>query len=125
MKEIIITEEYLKSTPSHVFVFGDNDLRVGSGGAAALRHFPNTYGFITKRKPTHKDEDFYNQADYNFIYIPEILLLRTSIVHNPEKTYLISKVGAGLANRYGIWEAIIEPTIKPLLSDLKNVRFLW
>lgn len=120
----IIDEKYLVENPTHVFVFGDNTLRVGNGGAAALRHLPNTYGFITKKKPTHNDEDFYNQYDYVGVYMYEIDKLRSLAIANPKKTYLISKLGAGLANKYNIWETVVKPTIKNFLDE-PNIVFLW
>lgn len=121
----VVTEDFLNRNKNHIFVFGDNDMRVGCGGAAALRHCPNTYGFVTKKKPSNRDEDYYTQEEYVHKYIEEMRLLRNQIALNKDKLYLISRIGAGLANRYGIWEAIIEPTIKPLLSDFTNVMFLW
>ena len=124
-EDIIVTEEHLRANKNHVFVFGDNDMRIGSGGAAALRHCPNSYGFVTKKRPSNADEDYYTQEEYVKRYIEEIILLRNQIGLNKDKLYLISRVGAGLANRFGIWEQIIEPTIKHLLSDLPNVKFLW
>jgi hypothetical protein len=51
MDEVTIAREYLRSHPDHVFVFGDNLLGRGLGGAAALRREPNTFGFITKKRP--------------------------------------------------------------------------
>ena len=58
--------------------------------------------------------------------IDKILALKDKLIEsNPDKIYLISKVGAGLANDYGIFEQIIEPAIKPALSVYPNVRFLW
>jgi hypothetical protein len=122
---MIITKEYLKQNPSHIFVFGDNDLGVGKGGAAALRDEPNVYGFITKRSPSHKPEDYYKPEDYIDKYLAEVYTLRATILSNPSKTFLISKVGAGLANEFKIFEKIIKPTIKILLGDLANVKFLW
>jgi len=44
---MIITAQYLKENPDHIFVFGDNTVRKGFGGAAKFRDFPNTYGFVT------------------------------------------------------------------------------
>ncbi|MFW6247318.1 MAG: hypothetical protein ACOC22_04070 [bacterium] len=44
---------------------------------------------------------------------------------NENVIYLISKLGAGLANRYHIFDNIIEPNIKEDLSMFNNKRFLW
>lgn len=55
----------------------------------------------------------------------ETIITEEYLDAHPNEIFLISKLGAGLANRYGIFEKIIEPTIKVLLSDLNNVRWLW
>jgi len=120
-----ITEEYLLEHPNEIFVFGDNTWHKGTGGAAKLRHLPNTYGFITKRTPKHNEDACYEPWEYAWLFKVELDKLIQEIESNPDKIYLISKVGAGLANDYGIFEQIIEPTIKPILSVYTNVRFLW
>lgn len=122
--ELIITREYLRSNPNHIFVFGDNLLRVGHGGAAQLRDEPNTYGFITKKAPTYKDEDYYTPEEFEDVFLNELIKLQLLISATPNKTYLISKIGAGLANKYKIWDKIIEPNLKKQLS-FDNVKFLW
>jgi len=121
----MITEKYLREHPQEVFVFGDNLYRVGDGGAAKLRHFKNTYGFVTKKKPTHNAEDYYTPQEYDSVYYEELAELKLTIAVQPEKTFLISKIGAGLANKFNIFEKIIEPRIKHDLAQFKNVRFLW
>lgn len=123
--EIIITEQYLREHPDEIFVFGDNLLRVGKGGAAALRNEPNTYGFVTKKAPTHKDCDYYRPMEYVEVYLQELQQLCSEIKVRNKKTYLISKLGAGLANKYHIFEEVIEPSIKPILGQYSNVKFLW
>ena len=122
--EIIITKEYLRANPDHVFVFGDNLLRKGKGGAARLRDEPNTYGFITKRVPNNTDSSFYEISHYVDIFNDELLKLMKEILDNPDKTYLISRIGARLANKYGIYELLIEPNIRHYLQ-YRNVIFLW
>ena len=125
MTEVFITKAYLRSHPDEIFVFGDNCKRRGNGGAAKLRNEPNTYGFITKKKPTHSDGDYYKPGEYKLKYVVEMAKLIRQIMDNPNKTYLISKLGAGLANRYNIFQDVIEPDIKKSLASFKNVRFLW
>ena len=119
-----ITAEYLTKHPDHIFVFGDNILRVGYGGAAALRDFENTYGFITKKYPSHNDDAYFNQKEYADVFKTEIGNLILAIKNNPNKTYLISKLGSGLANKYMIWENIIQPGLE-VLRKYKNVIFLY
>lgn len=109
-----ITEEFLRANPNVTFVFGDNLIRQGKGGAAKLRDEPNTYGFITKKAPNNDYESFYRPSDYVDMFYAELLRLAKEIEKNPERTYLISKLGGGLANRYKIYEILIEPGLKKL-----------
>ena len=120
-----ITREYLRSHPKEIFVYGDNLKRRGNKGAAELRDEPNTYGFITKKYPSGCDDAFYKPGEYRQIFDMELCRLRMVIMGNPDTTYLISKLGAGLANRFGIFETVIEPKIKTELECLPNVKFLW
>jgi len=125
MKEEIITKEYLADHPDDIFVFGDNTDRVGCGGAAMLRYEPNVYGFVTKKKPSSRDEDYYQVEEYKPVFKSELKKLIVEMSKNPTKTYLISRLGAGLANKYRIWEELVEPNLKRILGKLPNVRFLY
>ena len=121
---MIITLQYLWEHTDHIFVFGDNLTRSGYGGAAKLRDELNTYGFITKRAPDNDDASFYKPDEYKSIYDEEIRRLTAITLLFFDKKFLISRLGAGLANRYAIFEEVIEPNIK---TDLQfdNVEFLW
>ena len=123
-EEIQITAEYLRENPNHIFVFGDNVGRKGYGGAAALRDEANTYGFITM-KNIFEDNTDYTPEEYIPMFLDEAQKLRNHIQDNPGKTFLISKVGAGIANRNHIWEEIIQPALPAFLMDLENVILLW
>lgn len=125
MAERFIDAEYLKMHPDHIFVFGDNTIRQGYGGAAALRNFINSYGFVTKKYPGSYDSDFFKPAEYEKVFYQEIKKLVDVIKDNPDKKYLISRLGANLANKFGIYEKIIAPKIRKLLSGYPNVEFLW
>lgn len=120
-----ITAEYLRKNKNEIFVFGDNLLRKGKKGAAALRDEPNTYGFITKKEPNNNKESFYKPKEYENVYKNEISELIHYINLNDDKTFLISKLGSGLANKNKIFEQVIEPNIKNDLKGFKNVKFLW
>lgn len=123
-KEKIIDGKYLDEHPNHIFVFGDNNIRKGHGGAAILRSYPNTYGFITKKAPTHYPADYYKPEEYNEVFKKELLKLMLEIYENPNKVYMISRLGAGLADKYGIYEAIIKDRIQ-VLKKFDNVVFLY
>jgi len=110
-----ITKQWLDQHPNAIFVFGDNLYRSGHGGAAKLRDHPQSYGFITKRKPTNNDDAFYNKKTYTCILCSEMRKLRMQI-DNDNKTYYISALGSGLANKHHIWK-IIKPVFKELKQD--------
>jgi hypothetical protein len=118
-----IDRDYLRFNKHHVFVFGDNLLRVGKGGAAILRDEPNTYGFITKKEPNIKDSSYYRPEEYVPVFEEEIKKLIKEIKANPDKVYLISKLGGGLANKYQIFEKVVKPGLVALKA-FTNVEFL-
>lgn len=120
---MIVTREYLRSHPTHIFVFGDNLKRKGKKGAAELRDEPNTYGFVTKRAPNNLDQSFYRPENYRLLFEFELKLLEMAI-EKGEYTFLISQLGAGLANKYNIWEKVIKPGLESL-RKYPNVVFLW
>lgn len=115
-----ITKEYLQNNPNHIFVFGDNKDRDGFSGAAILRNEHNTYGFITKKRKTHNDQDYYKPSEYFSVFRYEYDLLCDEIESNPDKKYLISKFGSGVANKYQIWETIVSVYIDELRKIYKR-----
>lgn len=119
-----ITLNYLQKHPNHIFVFGDNKVRRGYNGGAALRDCHNSYGFITKKYPSYVDEAYYHILEYREVFKKELNKLKILIEQSPNKTFLISKLGSGLANRYNIWKGVIEPELKEI-SGYNNVVFLW
>jgi hypothetical protein len=123
--KVTITKEYLQKHPNEIFVFGDNIIRKGYNGAAKLRDEKNAYGFITKKYPDNNDISFYTPDEYKDVYFDEIKKLKSVIELHQDKLFLISKLGSGLANRYRIFESVIEPNIMRDLSKFDNVEFLW
>lgn len=124
-KIFLMTEDFLNKNKNAIFVFGDNILRQGYGGAALLRDNPQTYGFITKKYPDNQDNSFYRPNEYSVIFFDELVKLREHIQEHPFKTFYISQLGAGLANKYYIWENIIKQGLEKNLKDFPNVVFLW
>lgn len=54
----------IQENPDKVYLFGDNDARVGLGGQAdACRGLPNTIGIATKKLPTMAEEAFYTDDE--------------------------------------------------------------
>lgn len=121
---MFITKEYLRENQNCIFVYGDNTIHKGTGGAAKLRYEPNTYGFVTKKYPSNEISSFFTIEEYLPVFEKEMQKLIKKIESNPDKIFLISKLGSGLANRYGIFEQIIFPGLKRL-AIYKNVKFLF
>ena len=120
-----ITAEYLKTHPNEIFVFGDNTIRKGYGGAAKLRDHPNTFGFITKKYPNNQDASFFRPDEYLPIFNSELERLMSEVNLHLDKVFLITPIGSGLANRYNIFEQIIEPQIKSTFINSANVVLLF
>jgi hypothetical protein len=119
-----ITKSYLRQNPDHIFVFGDNLIRKGKGGAAILRDEPNVYGFNTKKLPNNNEGSFYKPDEYRQKFEVELKRLIEEIERFPNKIFMISKLGGGLANRYGIYEKVIQSGLE-VLKQYPNVKFLF
>ncbi len=124
-KNIEITEHFLNTNPEAYFVFGDNLIRRGYGGAARLRDHPQAIGFVTKKFPDNRDTSFYSPDEYEDLFFDELEKLENLIKTQPDKTFYISQLGSGLANRYGIWGVLIQPNIVGKLLKFSNVVFCW
>ena len=124
-KNIIITQEFLDSNPDAYFIFGDNVIREGMGGAASLRYHPHSIGFITKKFPDNKSESFYKLDEYSEVFFEELKKLKTIIQKRPDKIFYVSQLGAGLANKYKIWENLIHQNLVNTLEIYDNVVFCW
>lgn len=120
----IVTTEYLRENQDHIFVFGDNLKGFGKKGAAIHRDEPNSYGFVTKKYPSYANSSYYRPKEYRKVFEEELNRLIKDIEGCPHLTFLISKLGNGLANKYNIWEKVIKDGLK-VLEKYDNVRFLF
>lgn len=65
-KQKMIYRADLQANPTHMFLFGDNDKRVGLGGQAKeMRGEENAVGIRTKWTPSMRDSAFFNDKDLN------------------------------------------------------------
>lgn len=124
-ENIEITEEFLNSNPNAFFIFGDNLKGVGTGGAAKLRHHPRAIGFATKKAPDNEVGSSFKPEEYSKIFFKLLGQLSDLIKRNPANTYYVSRLGAGLANKYLIWQLIIKHNLIEELADCDNVVFCW
>jgi hypothetical protein len=124
-KNIMITRDFLDSNPNCYFIYGDNLIHEGYGGAASLRDHPHAIGFITKKYPDNKDESFYKPEEYSKVFFEELEKLNIVIKKRPDKIFYISQLGGGLANKYKIWDKLIKHNIVRKFQDYDNVIFCW
>lgn len=130
----IFNKVTLDKNPTNFFIFGDNTVRKGYGGAAALRDHKQAYGFITKKFPNNDDTSFYKPTEYIPVFETELSQLeffmklndvvKVDKVRKPA-SFFISKLGGGLANRYNIFEKVICPRIEKWAEGKENVILLW
>lgn len=125
MKGLIVTHEYLDQHPECIFVFGDNLLRKGKGGAAALRDHPQTYGFITKKSPSTRSDAYYTVDEYKLVFQQECDKFIKFVTDNKDKVFLVSKIGGQLANKYHIYELVIEPVITKWVDEYPNIKLVY
>ena len=116
-----ITEDDLDRNPDWIFVFGDNLERKGYGGAAKLRNHPQTYGFITKKYPGSRITDYYTPVEYIPVFEQELTKLVAMIEENPDKMFIVSRLGSNLANKFGIYEKVIKHRLDWLDDRYGNV----
>lgn len=50
---------------NYLFLFGDNDLKMGKRGQAVIRDEPNAFGIPTKKRPFLSNNSFYTDAEYD------------------------------------------------------------
>jgi hypothetical protein len=63
------TRESCLAKPDHLFIFGDNMMRIGNAGQAQIRGINNCWGVATKRSPGMRDEDFFSSHFSEFAVI--------------------------------------------------------
>lgn len=124
-RNININEKFLNETPNAIFVFGDNLERKGNAGAAILRNHSRSYGFITKKFPSNFDNSFYTPSEYSSVFFEELKKLEEKVKFNRKNVFYISKLGAGLANKFRIWELLIQHNLTLALEKYNNVVFCW
>ena len=124
-KNLTITHEFLDMNPDAYVIFGDNLIKKGFGGAAKLRDHPHAIGFITKKFPDNKDESFYRPEEYSPVFFEELEKLKVLIKRKPEKTFYITQLGGGLANKFSIWQKLIHHNLVMALEKFDNVVFCW
>ena len=58
------TVKDVKDNPNKIFIFGDNNARIGKGGQAIIRDLPNAMGIRTKKGPSRKAAAYYKDSQF-------------------------------------------------------------
>ena len=96
-----ISRSYVLNHPNYLFVFGDNDARMGYGGLAKeVRGVPNSLGIRVKKYPSMSADSFYNDKEFESQKrkIDEDInsLVRRSVDYE-SVVFPLSMIGTGLA----------------------------
>ncbi len=94
------TVDDIINQPDKIFVYGDNNARIGKGGQAIIRDLPNTIGLRTKKGPSNKPAAFYTDKEYesNIKNIREdILLIKSMSLSGKTIVFSNGGYGTGLA----------------------------
>lgn len=93
------TPEYVNSRPNDIFVYSDNNLRVGKIGQSVIRDLPNAMGIRTKKGPSNKPISYYSDSEYdqNIKNIrQDILKIKKQMISG--RKIVLSKIGYGNGN---------------------------
>jgi hypothetical protein len=124
-QKIKVTEELLNQETGNYFVYGDNEARQGTAGAAALRTNPKAIGFITRRHPDAKPSSYFKPEEYIKPFFQQLEQLHNIIKNAPQQKFYISKIGSGASNKYYIWERVVKHNLIDTLGSYDNVVFCW
>lgn len=96
---IIITERWYskkmcEENPNMLFVFGDNEQRMGMGGQAIIRQEPNSIGLATKKSSAFfwNDENLEHNKD---VINEDIQKIKDEMTNKGYKYLVLPKAGLG------------------------------
>lgn len=96
---IIVTEKWYNiatcmNNPNMLFVFGDNEQRMGNGGQAIIRLEPNSIGLATKKSSAFywSDDDFEHNKD---VINGDIYEIKRTYEEEKYKYIVFPKAGLG------------------------------
>jgi hypothetical protein len=92
--------DFVKKQKNKIFVFGDNNLRLGKGGQAIIRDLSNTKGIRTKKGPSDKPIAFYTDSEFDqniFNIREDILEIKKELMSGKKIVFSKNGYGTGLA----------------------------
>lgn len=95
--EAHLTVELLRSNPDRIYVFGDNLLRRGTAGQAAVRGEPNAFGIPTKRAPSMAPTAFFSDRPDEVLAVLQALRELYVLARTRTVVFPAAGLGTGLA----------------------------
>ncbi|MFG0337734.1 hypothetical protein ACF8FF_07350 [Pseudomonas sp. zjy_13] len=92
-----LSKELLRSNPDCIYVFGDNLLRRGTAGQAAVRGEPNAFGIPTKRAPSMAPSAFFSDQPDELQAVVQALRELYVLARTRTIVFPAAGLGTGLA----------------------------
>ncbi len=95
------TLDDVRNNTDKIFIFGDNNARIGKGGQAIIRDLPNTIGIRTKKGPSKKAAAFYKDSEFESNsknILEDILDIKKEAVDGSTIVFSNGGYGTGLAS---------------------------
>jgi len=87
-----------KNNPDKIYVFGDNSIRLGTGGQAKIRNEPNTFGVMTKLYPSQRAGSYLEDClDHRAMVLADLQKLRQLYEAGADIILPADGLGTGLA----------------------------
>lgn len=83
-----------------IWIFGDNDLRIGNGGQAVIRDLNNSIGIRTKKSPSTSTNAYYTDDEYEDNckkIFEDILFIKSKLTEGNRIVFSKNGYGTGLA----------------------------
>jgi len=92
----IWTLEHVNNNPDKIFVFNDNNFKMGKDGLSVIRDLPNAIGIRVKKGPSKKPVSYYTDSEFNDNTLNidlDILAIKKKLLSG--KTIVFSSYGYG------------------------------
>lgn len=95
------TLDDVRNNTNKIFVFGDNNARLGKSGQAIIRDLPNSMGIRTKKGPSNKAAAYYKDSEFDQNYkniLEDILSIKKEAIDGMTIVFSDGGYGTGLAH---------------------------
>lgn len=104
MKKVEIFDNHfsveLVKKSNKIWIFGDNDMRIGNGGQSIIRGLDNAIGIRTKKSPSTSVDSYYSDDEYEENckkIFEDILYIKSKLTEGNKIVFSKNGYGTGLA----------------------------